>query len=111
MRSPSSDQALAVHSPLSSSSLVAPAVSSVDMKSTKRMMPATSTTSSSIATRPSPLPLMGAHGMTCFCPLSAMAIHQRPGFDIARKARSLCFSPLLALSYFHSPSTSHIQWE
>ncbi len=111
MRSPSSDQALAVHSPLSSSSLVAPAVSSVDIRLTRPMMPATGTTSSSIAATPSLLPLIGAHGMTCFWPLSAMASHQRPGFGIARKARSLCFSPLLALSYFHSPSTSHIQWE
>jgi len=54
---------------------------------------------------------MGAHGMTCFCPLSATASHQRLRFGIERNARSLCFSPLLALSYRHSPSTSHIQCE
>lgn len=112
MRSPSSDQARAVHLPLSSSSFVAPAVSSADIVSTRGMIRDTSTVTSSMATKPClPGPLMGAHGMTCFCPLSATASHQRPGFGFARKARSLCFSPLLALSYRHFPPTSHIQWE
>lgn len=40
----------------------------------------------------------GAHGMTCFCPESAMAHHQRPCFGRRSHSRIAGFSPLLQLA-------------
>lgn len=98
MRSPSSCHARGVQSPLVSSSLVPPSVSNLAMSSNNRTTLVALNTESSMATSIDPDELMGAHGMTCFCPLSATASHHRPVFGAARNARTLCFSPLLALS-------------
>lgn len=53
--------------------------------------------SSNSATPPRPGGLSGTHGKTCFCPESAMAANQVPGFIPRRNARIAGFSPLLAL--------------
>lgn len=94
----SNDIARGPQSPDPNSSLVAPPVSSDAMTSTRSIDCGTLTNSSSNATTPPWLaPLMVAHGMTCFCPESATAIHQRPCFRARRAASSCGFSPLLAL--------------
>lgn len=63
----------------------------------------TSRSSKRITPRDAPAPFQGVHGMTCFCPLSAMAANHRPRLGFASHARIRSFSPFVAVT---SPSSS-----
>jgi hypothetical protein len=92
-------QVAARYSPSATSSLLAPAVRSAARSSTITH-PASSGSGTSVSsniTRPRPVRFTGAHGITCFCPLSAMAANHGPRFGPRRNARIAGFSPLLAL--------------
>lgn len=96
-----------LYCPVSIVSLVAPAVRNAVMSQTSESSASavhtTSRSSKRIVPRCAPAPFHGVHGMTCFCPLSAMPANQRPRFGFASHARMRSFSPFVAVT---SPSSS-----
>lgn len=63
----------------------------------------TSRSSKRITPRLVPAPFHGVHGITCFCPLSAIAANHCPTRGFASHARIRSFSPFVAVT---SPSPS-----